>query len=90
MIGVLVIPTGLGARIGGNAGDGNPVAKLMAACCDTLITHPNVVNASDINEMTDFVGAARDAVGPDMNLMVDANQGWPVDLLEWSRSVSTH
>ena len=52
MIGVLIIPTGLGATIGGNAGDGNPVAKLIAQCCDTLITHPNVVNASDINEMT--------------------------------------
>lgn len=51
MIGVLIIPTGIGAEIGGHAGDGNPVAKLLAACCDTLITHPNVVNASDINEM---------------------------------------
>lgn len=53
MIAVLVIPTGVGATIGGDAGDGNPVAKLLAGCCDTLITHPNVVNASDINEMTD-------------------------------------
>lgn len=53
MIAVLIIPTGVGATIGGNAGDGNPVAKLIAKCCDTLITHPNVVNASDINEMTD-------------------------------------
>ncbi len=51
MIGVLIIPTGLGAKIGGDAGDGNPVAKLLAGCCDTLIIHPNVVNASDINEM---------------------------------------
>ncbi len=53
MIGVLIIPTGIGAEIGGHAGDGNPVAKLLAACCDTLITHPNVVNASDINEMAE-------------------------------------
>jgi len=53
MIGVLIIPTGIGAAIGGNAGDGNPVAKLIASCCDILITHPNVVNASDINEMTE-------------------------------------
>ena len=51
MIVVLIIPTGLGAEIGGHAGDANPVAKLIGACCDTLITHPNVVNASDINEM---------------------------------------
>ena len=53
MIGVLIIPTGVGAEIGGHAGDGNPVAKLVASCCDMLITHPNVVNAADINEMTE-------------------------------------
>ncbi len=49
----LVIPTGLGATVGGRAGDAGPVARLMASVCDTLVTHPNVVNASDINEMTD-------------------------------------
>ncbi len=49
----LVIPTGLGASIGGHAGDAGPVSRLMASVCDTLVTHPNVVNASDINEMTD-------------------------------------
>ncbi len=48
---VLVIPTGIGCEIGGHAGDANPVAKLIGKCCDKLITHPNVVNASDINEM---------------------------------------
>ena len=48
---VLVIPTGVGADIGGHAGDATPVAQLLASVCDTLITHPNVVNASDINEM---------------------------------------
>ena len=35
-----------------------------------------------IDEMTDFVGTAREAVGNQVNLMVDANQGWPVDLLD--------
>lgn len=50
---VLIIPTGLGASVGGYAGDGGSVAKLMGSVCDTLITHPNVVNASDINEMTE-------------------------------------
>jgi len=50
---VFIIPTGLAAEIGGHAGDGNPAAKLLASTCDTLITHPNVVNASDINEMTE-------------------------------------
>ena len=47
----LLVPTGIGAEIGGHAGDAAPVARLLAACCDTLITHPNVVNASDINEI---------------------------------------
>ena len=49
---VLLIPTGIGAEIGGHCGDGNAVARLLASACDTLVTHPNVVNASDINEMT--------------------------------------
>lgn len=49
----LVIPTGLGASVGGHAGDAGSTARLLASVCDMLITHPNVVNASDINEMTD-------------------------------------
>jgi hypothetical protein len=50
---VMVVPTGIGAEIGGHAGDATPVARLLASICDTLITHPNVVNASDINELPD-------------------------------------
>ncbi len=50
---VLIIPTGIEAKIGGHCGDANPVAKLLASCSENLITHPNVVNASDINEMTE-------------------------------------
>lgn len=53
MIGVFIIPTGVGAEIGGHAGDATPAARLIAGCCDKLIIHPNVVNASDINEATD-------------------------------------
>jgi hypothetical protein len=49
----LVIPTGIGAEIGGHAGDAAPVARLIASTCDTLLTHPNVVNASDLNEMSE-------------------------------------
>lgn len=52
-VAALIIPTGIGAEIGGHCGDGNVVARLLASACDTLITHPNVVNASDINEMTE-------------------------------------
>jgi len=50
---VFIIPTGIGADIGGHAGDATPAAKLIASCCDNLIIHPNVVNASDINEMSE-------------------------------------
>ena len=48
---VLLVPTGIGAEIGGHAGDAGPVAKLIAEVSDTLILHPNVVNASDVNEL---------------------------------------
>jgi hypothetical protein len=48
---VLLVPTGIGAEIGGQVGDAGPVANLLASACDRLITHPNVVNACDINEM---------------------------------------
>ena len=45
---VMLVPTGVGAEIGGHAGDATPAAALLASVCDTLITHPNVLNASDI------------------------------------------
>ena len=48
---VMIVPTGVGCEIGGHAGDAAPAARLLAGVCDTLITHPNVVNASDINEL---------------------------------------
>ncbi len=50
---VLLIPTGIGAEVGGHCGDGNTTARLLSSACDTLVTHPNVVNASDVNEMTE-------------------------------------
>jgi hypothetical protein len=48
---VLLIPTGIGAALGGHSGDGGPLARLLAGACDTLITHPNVVNGADINAL---------------------------------------
>ena len=48
---VMIIPTGIGCEIGGHAGDATPAARLLGSVCDQLILHPNVVNASDINEM---------------------------------------
>ena len=45
---ILIIPTGVGAAIGGYAGDALPVAKAMAEVCDVLITHPNVLNGATL------------------------------------------
>ena len=33
---VLIVPTGVGAEIGGHAGDATPVASLLASACDSL------------------------------------------------------
>lgn len=45
---VLIVPTGIGASIGGYAGDAIPVARAMASICDRLITHPNVLNGAQL------------------------------------------
>ena len=47
----LIVPTGIGAEIGGHAGDAGPVARMLGELSDNLLLHPNVVNASDVNEM---------------------------------------
>jgi hypothetical protein len=44
----LIIPTGIGAAMGGYAGDALPIAKAVAASCDRLITHPNVMNGAQM------------------------------------------
>ncbi len=45
---VLIVPTGIGAAIGGYAGDALPAARAMAQVCDRLITHPNVLNGAQL------------------------------------------
>lgn len=45
---VLIVPTGVGASIGGYAGDALPVARAIAQICDRLITHPNVLNGAQL------------------------------------------
>jgi hypothetical protein len=42
----LIVPTGIGASIGGYAGDALPVARVLSTVADTLVTHPNVVNGA--------------------------------------------
>lgn len=43
---MMIVPTGVGASIGGFAGDALPVARALSTVVDCLITHPNVLNAA--------------------------------------------
>lgn len=43
---IMIVPTGIGASIGGYAGDALPAARLLSSVVDTLITHPNVLNGA--------------------------------------------
>lgn len=43
---MMIVPTGIGASIGGFAGDALPVARALASVVDCLISHPNVLNAA--------------------------------------------
>jgi len=45
---VLIVPTGIGATLGGYAGDALPIARATAQVCDRLITHPNVLNGAQL------------------------------------------
>lgn len=45
---VLIVPTGIGAAIGGYAGDAMPIARAIAQIADCLITHPNVLNGAQL------------------------------------------
>jgi hypothetical protein len=42
----VIIPTGIGAQIGGYAGDALPIIKAIATVADRVITHPNVMNGA--------------------------------------------
>ena len=51
-IGAFIIPTGVGASIGGFAGDGSKWARKLAKYCK-LIVNPNVVNAACFSGITE-------------------------------------
>ena len=51
-LGVFIIPTGIGASIGGFAGDASEWARRIAQKCQ-LIVNPNVVNAACFSGITD-------------------------------------
>lgn len=42
------MPTGIGAALGGYAGDALPIARAIAQVTDCLITHPNVLNGAQL------------------------------------------
>ncbi len=44
----MIVPTGIGAAIGGYAGDALPAARAIAQVADRLITHPNVLNGAQL------------------------------------------
>lgn len=48
------IPTGIGAQIGGYAGDGGKIARMFAKHFN-VITHPNVVNGGILSAITDDI-----------------------------------
>lgn len=41
-----IVPTGIGAAVGGYAGDAGIVLKYLASLADGVLTHPNAVNAA--------------------------------------------
>jgi hypothetical protein len=45
----MIVPTGIGASIGGYAGDALPSARLLASAADTLIAHPNIMNGATLS-----------------------------------------
>jgi hypothetical protein len=51
----MVVPTGLGASIGGFGGDASLAMNLLAQACDQLITHPNVANAAVLQHLPNNV-----------------------------------
>lgn len=48
----MIGPTGIGCRSCGDASF-NAGIRLISSCCKLLISHPNVLNASDLNELPD-------------------------------------
>jgi len=45
---MVIVPTGVGAAIGGYAGDALPVVRAIAQVADRVITHPNVLNGASL------------------------------------------
>jgi len=48
-----VVPTGVGAAVGGFAGDAGLLTRYLGQIADQILTHPNVVNAAGFNVLPD-------------------------------------
>jgi len=72
------------ASLGSTHGhDPRAVAALVRERCTAGFRGVKIrVKSDDLERMVEVVAAARDAAGPARALMVDANLGWPVELLE--------
>lgn len=44
----VIVPTGIGASIGGFVGDAGPIVKAFESTCGHVVTHPNVVNGAGL------------------------------------------
>ncbi len=47
----MIVPTGIGASVGGFGGDATQAMNLLASVSDVLITHPNVANAAAFQQL---------------------------------------
>lgn len=52
---IAVVPTGIGARVGGYAGDALPFVRALASVVDCAIAHPNVLNGAMLSWPLDNV-----------------------------------
>ena len=76
---LMIVPTGVGASIGGYAGDALPYARLLASVSDRLITHPNVMNGAmlyyNVNNILYVEGYALDEFASNRLSLLPLNNG---------------
>ncbi|KVH97592.1 Protein of unknown function DUF3326, partial [Cynara cardunculus var. scolymus] len=93
---VLIVPTGVGASIGGYAGDALPVARTLASVADCVISHPNVTLSIGIEEELrirhlQVVDATRASLGlPVLDYIVTDTPLEGIDLLAGVEAIISH
>ncbi|KAI3511987.1 hypothetical protein L1887_19149 [Cichorium endivia] len=78
---------GVGALIGGYAGDVLPVARTLASVADCVISHPNVLNAAMLYWPMPNVLYVEDN---DIEDVDDYRQGKGIDLLAGVEAIISH